>query len=117
VKGRLAGRVARSDDVDVEPIGGGCFALRGTVRDALAQQLVAPVQRELPPGDTAGDDDRACVQDVAAVEVHLPRRRIDPGDRAGDENLRAEPLRLLERPTRQLLPGDTGRKAEVVLDP
>ena len=44
-------------------------------------------------------------------------RRVDAGDRAGDEDLGPEPVRLLERPLRELVPGDARREAEIVLDP
>ena len=40
-------------------------------------------------------------------------RAIDPGD----EDLGAEPPRLLQRSARELVTGDAGREAEVVLDP
>ena len=43
------------------------------------------------------------LQDVAAVEVDLVRRRVDPRDRPRDEDLGAEPARLLERSARQLV--------------
>ena len=93
------------------------LAARGAVEDALAAQPVEAVDREASPRDAAREDDRAGPQDVAAVEVQLARHGVDPGDRAGDEDLRAETPRLLQRPARELVPGDARRKAEVVLDP
>ena len=57
------------------------------------------------------------MQDVAAVEMHLTGRRVDARDRARDENLGAEPTRLLQRSTRELVAGDARRESEVVLDP
>ena len=56
-------------------------------------------------------------QDVAAVEVHLPRRGVDPRDRPGHEDLGAEPPRLLQRAARQLVARHARREAQVVLDP
>ena len=78
---------------------------------------VEAVDAEAPPGDAAGEDDRAGAQHVAAVEVHVARRGVDPGDRPGDEDLRPEPAGLLQRPARQLVAGHAGREPEVVLDP
>src|SRR5262249_55530065 len=75
------------------------------------------VQLEPPPGNPAGDDDRAAVQHVAGVEMHLPLLRVDPVDLAGDEDLCAEALRLLECAAGELLAGDARGKAQVVLDP
>ena len=49
--------------------------------------------------------------------MHLPRRCVDPPDRSRDDDLGAEPPRLLQRTTRQLVPRHTRREAEVVLDP
>src|SRR5262249_57825469 len=112
-----AGRVTRADDVDVEPVGRRRLALGGAVRDASAQQSTASVQLEPPPGNPAGDDDRAAVQHVAGVEMHLPLLRVDPADLPGDEDLCAEALRLLECAAGELLAADARGKAQVVLDP
>ena len=76
-----------------------------------------PVDREPPPRDPAREDDRARPEDVAAVEMHLPRRGVDPRDRPGHENLGAEPARLLQRAAGELVPRHSGREPEVVLDP
>src|SRR4051794_39787781 len=72
---------------------------------------------ELPPRDAAREDDCPRLEDVAAVEVHVPVRRVDPADRARDEDLGAEPQRLLERAGREVRTGHALREAEVVLDP
>ena len=60
----------------------------------------------MPPRDAAGEDDRPRPQDVTAVEVQLTGRRVDSRDRTGDHDLRAEPARLLQRTTRQLVARD-----------
>jgi hypothetical protein len=86
------------------------------VRDALADERVAAVDLQAPPGDAAGEDDRPRAEHVAAVQVHLPVLRVEPGDRPRDEDLGPEPARLLERAARELLAGDSRREAEVVLD-
>ena len=93
---RLPCRVARADDMDVQTVGVRCLAAGCAVRDALPDQPVEALDRQMAPRDAAGEDDRPGLQDVAAVEVHLARRSVDPRDRAGDENLRAEPPRLLQ---------------------
>ena len=67
------------------------LAARGAVRDALAGEPVESLDRQVPPRDAAGEDDRPRPQDVAAVEVHLARRGVDPRDRPGHEDLGAEP--------------------------
>ena len=114
---RLSRRVARADDVDVEPVHVRRLAACGAVRDALADEPVEALDRELPPRDAAREDDRPPAEHVAAVEVHLTRVRVDARDRARDEDLGAEPPRLLERAARELVAGDARREAEVVLDP
>jgi hypothetical protein len=108
---------AGADHVDVEPVGVRRFAAGGAVGDALADEAVEALDREPAPGDPAGEDDRAGAQHVAAVQVELPAARVDAGDRAGDEDLGAEAARLLQGAAGQLVAGDAGGKAEVVLDP
>ena len=115
--GRLPRRVARTDDVDVQAVACSPPRCAPRRRDALPGEPVEPVDRQLPPGDAAGEDDRPRPQDVTAVEVHLTRRGVDPRDRPGHEDLRAEPPRLLQRAARQLVSRHAGREAEVVLDP
>ena len=83
----------------------------------LPGEPVEALDREAAPRHAAREDDRLRAEDVAAVEVDVTRRRVDAGDRAGDEDLGAEPLGLLERPVRELVPGHARREAEVVLDP
>ena len=68
-QGRLPGRVAGADDVDVEAVAVRCLAARRAVEDALAGEAVEALDREAPPRDAAGEDDRPRPQDVAAVEV------------------------------------------------
>ena len=114
---RLPGRVARTDDVDVQPVRVRRLAARRAVGDALPGEPVESLDRQLPPGDAAGEDDRPRPQHVAAVEVHLTRRGVDPCDRPGHEDLGAEPARLLQRAARQLVTRHARREAEVVLDP
>ena len=92
-------------------------AARGAVGDALPGEPLEPLDPELPPRDAAGEDDRPRAEDVAAVEVHLPRRRVDPRDRPRHEHLGAEPPRLLQRAARELVARDARGEAEVVLDP
>jgi hypothetical protein len=116
VQSSLPGRVAGADDVNVEPMGGRRVAAGRTVRDALPGEPFEALGLELPPGDSAREDDRPGAQDVAAVEVQLPRRGIDPRDRPRDEHLGAEPPRLLERPACEFLAGHARREPEIVLD-
>ena len=81
------------------------------------EEAIRPFDLQAPPCDPAGQDHRASAQDVAAVEVELPRRRVEAEDRPGHEDLGAEPPRLLESAARELVPRHPRREAEVVLDP
>ena len=114
---RLTCRVAGADDVHVDAVAAQRLAARGAVRDALPGQPFESLDGQLPPGDAAGEDDRPRGEHVAAVELDLTRVRVDPGDRAGDQDLGAEPPRLLQRTTGELVARDARREAEVVLDP
>ena len=93
------------------------LAASRAVGDPLPGEAFEALDRELPPGDAAGEDDRARSDDIAAVEVDLARRGVDALDRAGDEDLGAEPACLLQRAAGELVAGHAGREAEVVLDP
>src|SRR5438876_47201 len=75
--GRLPGRVSGTDDVDVEAVRVRCLATCRAVGDALAAEPVEAVDRQLPPRDAAGEDDRPRPQHVAAVEVDLTGRGVD----------------------------------------
>ena len=95
---------------------GGRLAAGGAVGDALPDEALEAVDLEAPPAHPAGEDHRARAQHLAAVEVDLAGARVESLDRARDEDLGAEPARLLERASRELVPGDAGGEAEVVLD-
>src|SRR5262245_44267349 len=106
--------------MDVQPLRDHRLASRGPVVDALAEEAIHALDAEPTPLDTRREDDRPrdhALAPVDAVQEDLARRRIDVGDRARDQDLRPETLRLLERPPRQLVPGDAPRKSEIVLDP
>src|SRR3954451_1891228 len=98
-------------------MGVGCFATCGAVEDALAGEVVETLDCHVPPGDSAGENDRRRSQDVAAVEVHLMSRGIDSLDRSGDEDLGAKSAGLLERPAGQPVARDARGESEIVLDP
>ena len=114
---RLPCRVARTDDMDVQPVGVRRLAARRAVRDALPDEPIEALDRQVPPRHAAGEHDRPGLQDVAVVEVHMAPRGIDARDRPGHDDFGAEPPRLLQRPGRQLVPGHARWEAEVVLDP
>ena len=113
---RLTRGVPGADDVDVEAVRVRCLASGGAVEDALSRKTVEAGNLQLPPGDTARDDDRAGPEHVPSVEVHMACCSVDPVDRAGDEDLGAQSPRLVERLAREVVAGDAGREAEVVLD-
>ena len=58
---------------------------------ALPGEPVESVERQPPPRDPAREDDRPRPEDVAAVELHLPRLGVEPRGRPGHEDLGAEP--------------------------
>src|SRR5262249_57286518 len=84
---RLPARVPRPDDVDIEAVRVRSFTARGAVEQALADEAVESLDRELSPRDAARENDRLRAQDVAAVQIDEPLRRGDAGDRAGDGGL------------------------------
>src|SRR6186997_712985 len=91
---RLAGGVAGADDVDVEAVRVRCLAPGRAVEDALPRKAIEAGNLELPPRDTARENDRAGADDVPSVEVHMACLGVDPGDRAGDEDLGSQAARL-----------------------
>ena len=96
---------------------GRCLAADRAVEDALSDEALEVLDRQVPPGDAGGDDDRAGAEDVASVQGDGARGCVDAGDRARDEHLGPEPLRLLMGAAAELLARDAGGEAEVVLDP
>ena len=114
---RLAGRVGRADDVDVEAVGARRVAARRAVGDAVPGEPLEALDRQVAPDDAAREDDRPRPQDVAAVQVHLVGRRVDARDRPGHQDLRAQPARLTQRAIRQFLAGHARGEPEIVLDP
>jgi hypothetical protein len=103
--GGLSRRVPRTDDVNVQPVAARRLAGRRAVRNALPGKPVESLDRQAPPGDAAGEDDRPRPQDVTAVKVHLTGRGIDPCDRPGHQDFRAESAGLLQRTARELFAG------------
>src|SRR5580765_1873658 len=100
----------------VEAVDVQCLTARRAVGDALADEAVEALDREAPPGHAAREDDRAPAEHVATVEVYLASRCVDAGDLARDEDLGTVSHGLLQRATRELVPGHARREAEVVLD-
>src|SRR3954452_13929761 len=113
----LAGGVARADDVDVLTVRARRLAPGGAVVETAAGEALERIEAEPPPRDTAGEDDRPRGEGVAAVEMDLPALGVDTEDRPRDEDLRPESSGLLERPARELVTGNPGGEAEIVLDP
>ena len=113
----LARRIARADDVDVLAVRAPRLAAGCSIGDPSPGKAVEAVDRELPPSDAARENDRACPDDVAAVEMYLARRGVDALDRARHQDLRAEPACLLQRSAGELVARHSRREAEVVLDP
>src|SRR6185369_6069641 len=87
--------------------------------DAGAVELREALDGQTAVFGPAGDDDRAGVDARAVVDLHHigPLVAMQTDGRATDHRLRAELLRLREGTRGELLPGDAGGEAEVVLDP
>ena len=106
VHGRLPRRVAGSHDVDVEAVGAARLAARRAVGDAL------PKRRSQPSIGSFRHETPHARMIVRAPSTSPPSRctcrrdRVEPVDRPGDEDLRAESLRLPQRPISQLLARD-----------
>jgi hypothetical protein len=54
---------------------------------------------------------------AASIQRDGQAGRVDVFDAAGHDDLSAQPFRLLQRPARELVPGDPEWEARVVLDP
>ncbi len=116
--GGLSGGVATTDDEHRDPGASPSFELRGGVVDA---RHLVPV--EIGDGElavvSAGRSDDGAPGHLAAVgegERVVPGHEVEPGDgaRAGDD--RTELLGLERGPGGEVLTGDAGGEAEVVLD-
>src|SRR6476469_5999272 len=92
------------------------FAAGGAGGDALAQQTIEALDREVEPLDPAGEDHGLTAEDVAAIEVELMIAGVDPRDRAGDEDLGAVATGLVQGAAGELVAADAGGKAEIVFD-
>jgi len=105
-----------ADQVNIEAMRRGRFAARRTVEDALADQPVEAIDGEAAPRDPGGENDGACVDDIAAIDVHLAGLRIEPRDRARHEGLRPQSARLLQRAACKFVAGNAARETEIVFD-
>jgi hypothetical protein len=76
-QGSLSCRVARTDDVDVQSVRVRSVAARRAVRDPLSDEQFKAVDWQVTPRNAAGKNDRAGLQNVAAVEMHPACRSID----------------------------------------
>ena len=77
---RLARRVARSHDMDIQPVGVRRLAARRAISDAFSSQRVDPLDRQSPPRHTAREDDRPRAENVSPVERKVTIE-IDPDRR------------------------------------
>jgi hypothetical protein len=114
---RLAGRVAGTNQIDIQAMGAAGLAAGRSIIDALADEPIEAVNGEPPPCHARCKDKSARPDRIGAVEKHLMRRWIDAGDGTCDQDLGAQPPGLLERAARQLVAGNAAWKAEIVLDP
>ena len=116
--GGLAGRVAAADDHHL--LAGAQARLHGGggVVDAAALEALVAGHRELAVARPGGDDDGAAADLLAVVEAQRVGRlvAVDADDAARDGEPGAELLRLDLGAAGQGLAGDSGGKAEVVLD-
>jgi hypothetical protein len=119
IERRLSGRVPSTDDEDGPSRARLCFHLRRGVVDADAFEIAEPIERQAVVARAGGDDDRLRRDGLAVVEADL----VQPAARRQRDRARAELhanpelLCLQNGSCRELFTGQTGRKAEIVLDP
>ena len=89
---RLPCRVARTDDVNVLAVCVGRFAARRAVRDALPGKAVETGDRQVPPGDPAGEDERPRAENVSAVQMRVAPFNTQRADLASEVSLGREPV-------------------------
>ena len=82
------------------------IAARRTVVDAGADESIDRIDLEAPPLHAHRENDRPRPENVAPVQGDGHLDRVDAFDAAGHHDLSAQPLRLLQRPARELVPGD-----------
>ena len=118
VHGRLARRVAAADHDDFFVDAELRFHEGGPVIHAEAFEARQLGEQGFAVFGAGRDDDRARPQRGPRVHVHAVRRfrAVQSHGARRDQHLRAELLRLRERPSRERLARDAGRKAQVVLD-
>src|SRR4051794_16037328 len=88
-----------------------------TVVDTGADESIDRIDLEAPPLHARGEDDRPRSENVASIQPDGQVGRVDAFDPAGHDDLSAQPLRLLQRPARELVPRDAEWDPRVVLDP
>jgi hypothetical protein len=115
--GGLPGRVAGPDQIHIVSLRQTGVAACRTVVDAGADESIDRIDFEAPPFHAHRENDRPRSENVASIQRDGHVDRVDGFDAAGHDDLSAQPLRLLERPARELVPGDAVWEPRVVLDP
>ena len=117
----LAGGIAAADQHDLLLRAQPRLDRRGPVPDAAAFEIGEVFDLGAPIARAARHHDGSRAQHLAVVELQaegavgartIERRHLDR-----DHHVGAEFLRLVEGARGQRLPGDAGRKAEIILDP
>src|SRR5256885_518163 len=115
--GGLAGRVARPDQIYIVSLRQTGVAARRTVVDTGADKPIDRIQLKAPPLHAHREDNRPRSENVASIQPDGQFGRVDAFDPTGHDDLGAQPLRLLQRTTREIVPGDAKWEPRVVLDP
>ena len=115
--GGLSGRIARPDQIHIVSLRQTGVAACRTVVDTGADESIDRIDLEAPPLHAHRENDRPRPENVASIQRDGHVGRVDGFDPAGHDDLSAQPLRLLQRPAREFVPGDAVWEPRVVLDP
>src|SRR5437588_12763345 len=115
---RLTSRVPSTDDDHLLAFAELRFHRRCEVVDAGSIELAEVLDWQSAIFRAGSDDDGSSGDASSVLDLHRVRPCVAAQMRGafGDDHLYAEFLSLSERTRRELLTGDAGRKAEIVLD-
>jgi hypothetical protein len=88
-----------------------------TVVDTGADESIDRIDLKASPLHAHREHDRLRSENIASIQGDGQVGGVDPFDPTGHYDLSAQPLRLLQRPARELVTGNPEWKSRVVLDP
>ena len=113
----LAGRIARTDQIHIVSLRQTGVAACRAVVDTGADESIDRIDLEASPLHAHREHDRPRSENVASIQRDGHVGGVDAFDPTGHDDLSAQPLRLLQRPARELVSGDAEGESRVVLDP